>query len=49
MKANAGACLVDGITIERFDKDSQNRLPMAVDRWRKAVGVVFEGEKPEIF
>jgi hypothetical protein len=49
LKANAGACLVDGITIERFDKDSQNRLPTAVDRWRKAVGVVFEGEKPEIF
>jgi hypothetical protein len=47
LNANAGACLVDGITTERFDKDSQNRLPTAVDCWRKAVGVVFEGEKLE--
>ena len=47
LKVNAGVCVVDCITIERFDKDSQNRLPTAVDRWRKAVGVVFEGEKLE--
>lgn len=26
VKSNAGACGVDGITIARFDKDSQNRL-----------------------
>jgi hypothetical protein len=47
LKANAGACLVDGITTERFDKDSQARLPTAVDCWRKGAGVLFEGEKLE--
>jgi hypothetical protein len=26
VKVNAGACVVDAITIERFDKDSQIRL-----------------------
>ena len=37
VKSNAGACGVDGITVGRFDKDSQNRL-LAVKEHQKRSG-----------
>lgn len=35
VKSNAGACGVDGITVARFDKDSQNRLLVVNEQIRE--------------
>jgi RNA-directed DNA polymerase len=37
VKSNAGACGVDGITIERFAKDSQNRLLAVNEQLKRGV------------
>lgn len=37
MKSNAGACCVDGITIDRFAKDSQSRLLAVNEQLKRGI------------
>jgi len=44
VKSNAGACGVDGITVDRFAKDSQNRLLVVNEQLKRGIYQLGAGQ-----